>query len=384
MTGFGTIDGRQVGVFSQDFTVFGGSLGEAFAEKMVKLMDLAEHYGCPIIGINDSAGARIQEGVEGLAGYGEVFFRNVRASGVVPQISIIAGPCAGGAVYSPAMTDFIFMVEGTSQMFITGPDVIKTVTGETVTHEQLGGADTHTRISGVAHFAAADEDELNEQVRRAALVHPVEQSRRRAPRSRRTTTRRGSRRRSTRSCPEVSTKPYDMHEVLAEVLDDGDFLEVQAAHAGNILIGFGRLDGHTVGIVANQPTVLAGTLDIDASIKGGPLRALLRRLQYPAGRLRGCARLPARDRSGVPRHHPPWLEAALRLCRSDRAESYSHHAQGLRRRLRRDELEAYRRRFQRCLANCRDRGDGLRRGGATALPARIGCRADDPAEPSAS
>src|ERR671920_2417926 len=165
VTGFGTIDGRFVAIFSQDFTVFGGSLGEAFAEKMVKLMDLAERYGCPVIGINDSAGARIQEGVEGLAGYGEVFLRNVRASGVIPQISVIAGPCAGGAVYSPAMTDFIFMVEQTSQMFITGPDVIKTVTGEDVTHEQLGGAGTHSTVSGVAHFVAADEDDLNAQVR---------------------------------------------------------------------------------------------------------------------------------------------------------------------------------------------------------------------------
>ena len=172
VTGFGTIDGRQVAIFSQDFTVFGGSLGEAFAEKMVKLMDLAERYGCPIIGINDSAGARIQEGVEGLAGYGEVFFRNVRASGVIPQISIIAGPCAGGAVYSPAMTDFIFMVEGTGQMFITGPDVIKTVTGETVTHEGLGGAETHNRISGVAHFAAADEDDLDAQVQTLSSLLP--------------------------------------------------------------------------------------------------------------------------------------------------------------------------------------------------------------------
>jgi propionyl-CoA carboxylase beta chain len=165
VTGFGEIDGRKVAVFSQDFTIFGGSLGEAFAEKVVKLMDLAERYGCPVIVINDSAGARIQEGVEGLAGYGEVFFRNVRASGVVPQISIIAGPCAGGAVYSPAMTDFIFMVEQTSQMFITGPDVIKTVTGETVTHEELGGASTHNHRSGVAHFSAADADDIVNQVR---------------------------------------------------------------------------------------------------------------------------------------------------------------------------------------------------------------------------
>ena len=266
VTGLGTIDDRPVAVFSQDFTVFGGSLGEAYAEKMVKLMDLAEQYGCPIIGINDSAGARIQEGVEGLAGYGEVFFRNVRASGVVPQISLIAGPCAGGAVYSPAMTDFIFMVEGTSQMFITGPDVIKTVTGETVTQDELGGANTHARVSGVAHFTAVDEDDLMEQVQRLLSFLPSnnlddaprllsgDDPAREAPEL-------------DALVPEQSTKPYDMHDVLGAVLDDGDFLEVQAIHAQNIVCGFGRLDGYTVGVVANQPKALAGTLDIDASVK---------------------------------------------------------------------------------------------------------------------
>jgi acetyl-CoA carboxylase carboxyltransferase component len=266
VTGFGMIDGRRVAVFSQDFTVFGGSLGEAFAEKMVKLMDLAERYGCPIVGINDSAGARIQEGVEGLAGYGEVFFRNVRASGVIPQISVIAGPCAGGAVYSPAMTDFVFMVERTSQMFITGPDVIKTVTGEEVTHERLGGAETHNRLTGVAHFAAVDEDDLVAQVRTLLSYipsnnlddpphfDPIDDLDREAPEL-------------DTLVPEQSTKPYDIHDVLAAVLDDGDFFEVQAAHAQNIVVGFGRLDGYSVGVVANQPRVLAGTLDIDASIK---------------------------------------------------------------------------------------------------------------------
>ncbi len=267
VTGFGTIEGRKVAVFSQDFTVFGGSLGEAFARKMVKLMDLAERYGCPIIGINDSAGARIQEGVEGLAGYGEVFFRNVRCSGVVPQISIIAGPCAGGAVYSPAMTDFIFMVEKTSQMFITGPDVIKTVTGETVTMEALGGADTHARVSGVAHFEASDEDDLVEQVR--TLLSFIPSNNLEDPPFEATGD--DPDRRSERLdtiAPEQSTKPYDMHELIAEVVDNGDFLEVQPGHAANIICGYARLDGHSVGIVANQPRHLAGTLDIDASIKG--------------------------------------------------------------------------------------------------------------------
>jgi acetyl-CoA carboxylase carboxyltransferase component len=266
VTGYGTIDGRTVAVFSQDFTVFGGSLGEAFAAKIVKVMDLALKIGCPIIGINDSAGARIQEGVEGLAGYGEVFYRNVQASGVIPQISIIAGPCAGGAVYSPAMTDFVFMVRGISQMFITGPDVIRTVTGEEVTHEQLGGADTHTSVSGVAHFAADDEDQLFQQVRALLsflpsnnledppYVTPTDDPEREDPAL-------------DDLVPEISSKPYDMHEVITRIVDDGEFFEVQPSWAQNIIIGFARLDGHPIGIVANQPRMLAGTLDIDASVK---------------------------------------------------------------------------------------------------------------------
>jgi acetyl-CoA carboxylase carboxyltransferase component len=266
VTGFGTIDGRKVAVFSQDFTTYGGSLGEAFAEKVVKLMDLAVRYGCPIIGINDSAGARIQEGVEGLAGYGDVFLRNVQASGVVPQLSVIAGPCAGGAVYSPAMTDFVIMIERTSQMFITGPDVIRTVTGEEVTHEQLGGADTHNRVSGVAHFAAADEDDMSNTVR--ALLsfmpsnnlddppwyEPEDDPGRLLPEL-------------ESIVPAVAARPYDMRAVIDAVVDSGEFMEVQERHAQNIVCGFGRMDGHSVGIVANQPNVLAGTLDIDASVK---------------------------------------------------------------------------------------------------------------------
>ncbi len=267
VTGFGTIDGRRVAVFSQDFTVFGGSLGEAYAEKMVKLMDGAEKYGCPIIGINDSAGARIQEGVEGLAGYGEVFFRNVRVSGVVPQISIIVGPCAGGAVYSPAMTDFIFMVNDIGQMFITGPDVIKTVTGETVTLEDLGGAETHATQSGVSHFRATDEDDLNDQVRfllsylpsnnleDAPEIEP-EDDPNRLNDSLRTLV------------PENSSRPYDALDVIHEIVDDGEFMEVQAEYAMNIVVGFARMDGKPVGVIANQPSVLAGTLDINASVKG--------------------------------------------------------------------------------------------------------------------
>jgi propionyl-CoA carboxylase beta chain len=266
VTGFGMIDGRRVAVFSQDFTVFGGSLGEAFAEKMVKLMSLAERYGCPIIGINDSAGARIQEGVEGLAGYGDVFFRNVRLSGVVPQISIVAGPCAGGAVYSPVMTDFTYMVEGVGRMFITGPEVIRTVTGETVDPEELGGAATHTGVSGVAHFTAIDEDDLFDQVRYLLSFLPsnnLEDPPWFPPED-------DPARESAALdslVPEASNKPYDMHTVLEEVLDDSEFYEIQRGHAQNVVVGFGRLDGHPIGVVANQPRVLAGTLDIDASVK---------------------------------------------------------------------------------------------------------------------
>ncbi len=266
VTGYGTVDGRTVAVFSHDFTVFGGSLGEAFAEKMVKVMDFATKVGCPVIGINDSAGARIQEGVEGLAGYGDVFYRNVQASGVVPQISVIAGPCAGGAVYSPAMTDFVFMVDGVSQMFITGPDVIRTVTGEEVTHEELGGAETHMTKSGVAHFVAEDEEDLFEQVR--ALVSFIPSNNLEDPPAF------DAGDDPDRADPEldtlvppVSTKPYDMHDVIRRVVDLGEFMEVQPDWARNIVIGFARLDGRTIGVVANQPQVLAGTLDIDASSK---------------------------------------------------------------------------------------------------------------------
>lgn len=266
ITGFGTIDGRKVAVFSHDFTTYGGSLGEAFALKVTKIMDLALKVGCPMIGINDSAGARIQEGVEGLAGYGEVFWRNVQASGVIPQISIIAGPCAGGAVYSPAMTDFVFMVEGISQMFITGPDVVKTVTGEDVTHEDLGGAATHTGVSGVAHFAAADEDEIFESVRYLMSFLPpnnVDDPPRYAAPARDP----AEDAELDDIVPPEPTRSYDMHEIISRIVDDAEFLEVQPHWAENIIVGFGRLDGRSVGIVANQPRVLAGTLDIDASTK---------------------------------------------------------------------------------------------------------------------
>lgn len=266
VTGWGTINGRLVFVFSQDFTVFGGSLSEAHAEKISKVMDKALQVGAPIIGLNDSGGARIQEGVASLGGYAQVFERNVLGSGVIPQISMIMGPCAGGAVYSPAMTDFIFMVKDSSYMFVTGPDVVKTVTHETVTPEDLGGAITHTTKSAVADLAFENDVEALLQLRRfiaflprsnreAAPVRPTEDP-------------------SDRPEPALDTlvpdnpnKPYDMKELILKVADEGEFFELQPAHAANIIIGFGRMDGQTVGFVANQPMVLAGCLDIDSARK---------------------------------------------------------------------------------------------------------------------
>jgi propionyl-CoA carboxylase beta chain len=266
VTGYATIDGRRVFLFSQDFTVLGGSLGEAFAEKICKVMDLAVRTGAPVVGINDSGGARIQEGVVSLGGYAEIFWRNVQASGVVPQISLIAGPCAGGAVYSPAITDFIIMTEAISQMFITGPDVIKTVTGEDVSFEHLGGASTHATRSGVAHLVAADEEDLMAQTR--LLLSYLPQNNLDDP------PRYAGGDDPQREAPELDTlvpdapnKPYDMHAAIAAVLDDGDFFEIHARYAQNVICGFGRIEGRSVGVVANQPAVLAGVLDIASSVK---------------------------------------------------------------------------------------------------------------------
>jgi propionyl-CoA carboxylase beta chain len=266
VTGYGTVFGRKVFVFSQDFTIFGGSLSEVFAEKICKVMDLAVKYGCPVIGINDSGGARIQEGVVSLAGYAEIFWRNVQASGVVPQVSLIMGPCAGGAVYSPAITDFVLMAEGSSYMFITGPDVVKTVTGEEVTQEELGGASAHARKSGVAHITAPDEGAVLEDAR--YLLSFLPQNNLELPPYAPPTDP------IDREAPELDTfvpdspnKPYDMKTVIHTVVDDGFFLEIQPHYAENIVCGFARLGGHAVGIVGNQPSALAGVLDIDASVK---------------------------------------------------------------------------------------------------------------------
>lgn len=268
VTGSGTINGRLVYVFSQDFTVFGGSLSEAHAKKICKVMDIAMKTGAPIVGINDSGGARIQEGVASLGGYAEVFQRNVLASGVIPQISLIMGPCAGGAVYSPAMTDFIFMVNDSSFMFVTGPDVVKTVTNEIVTQEELGGAKAHTSKTGVADNAYDNDIEALMAARDLIDYLPIN-NRAETPK---------------RPCDDVwdrlensldtiipnnANQPYDMHEIIKKTVDEGDFFEIQPAHAANIIVGFGRIEGKTIGIVANQPMILAGCLDINASKKAG-------------------------------------------------------------------------------------------------------------------
>jgi acetyl-CoA carboxylase carboxyltransferase component len=267
VTGYGRIDGRPVCVFSQDFTVFGGSLSEAYGEKICKIMDTAMKIGAPVIGLNDSGGARIQEGVASLGAYAEIFLRNVMASGVVPQLSAILGPCAGGAVYSPAMTDFIFMVEGTSHMFVTGPNVVKTVTHEAVDFEQLGGALVHNATSGVAHFLAENEVECLAQMRRLFGFipsnnvddPPLKPTRDRADRMEASL---------DTLIPDQPNRSYDMHKVITAVVDDGDFLEIQARYARNLIVGFARLNGRPVGIVAQQPSVLAGVLDINSSVKG--------------------------------------------------------------------------------------------------------------------
>ena len=273
VVGYGTVDGREVCVFSQDVTVFGGSLGEVYGEKIVKVMDLATKTGRPLVGINEGAGARIQEGVVSLGLYGEIFHRNVKASGVIPQISLIMGPSAGGAVYSPALTDVTIMVDKTSHMFVTGPDVIKTVTGEDVTMEDLGGAQTHMVKSGVAHYVGSDEEDAIDYVKEL-LGYLPSNNRAEAPRLA-APPHPGAIEDNLNDedieldtlIPDSPNQPYDMHEVIRRILDDDEFLEVQAERAMNIIVGFGRVDGRSVGIVANQPMQLAGTLDIDASEK---------------------------------------------------------------------------------------------------------------------
>ena len=266
VTGYGNIDGRQVFAYAQDFTVFGGSLSEAVGQKICKVMDLAAKTGCPMIGICDSGGARIQEGALSLAAYGDIFLRNTLYSGVVPQISVIMGPSAGGAVYSPAITDFIFMVRGTGQMYITGPDVVRAVTGEEVTHEQLGGADAHASRSGVAHFVHDSEAECLDELRRLIGFLPLNNLD--DPPGYRATDPAGRADESLRAIvPPEPNRPYDVREIIYRIVDDADFMEVQAGYAANVVVGFGRMAGRTVGVVGNQPAFLAGVLDINASAK---------------------------------------------------------------------------------------------------------------------
>jgi acetyl-CoA carboxylase carboxyltransferase component len=267
VTGWGTVDGRTVFVFAEDFTVFGGSLGRAVADKICKLLDKAMEVGAPVVGLKDSGGARIQEGVAALDGYGRIFERNVRASGVIPQISVIMGPCAGGAVYSPAITDFIFQVEGTSHMFITGPDVIKTVTGEEVTFEELGGAHTHASKSGVTHFVTKSGEDAMEAVRYLLSFLP-QNNMEHPPYFGATDSRDRIEDSLDQIIPDSANQPYDMVTLIETIVDDGEFFQVHEHFAQNMVVGFARMDGHAVGVIGNQPASMAGTLDIEASEKG--------------------------------------------------------------------------------------------------------------------
>jgi acetyl-CoA carboxylase carboxyltransferase component len=311
VTGWGQVHGRTVFVYAHDFRIFGGALGEAHAEKIHKIMDMAIEAGAPLVSLSDGAGARIQEGVTALAGYGGIFQRNTRASGVIPQISVILGPCAGGAAYSPALTDFIFMVRGTSQMFITGPDVVQAVTGEQVTMDELGGADTHARTSGVAAFAYDDETTCLGDVRHLLSLLPS--NNRQAPPTRPTDDPAGRRADPLLDMiPTDQRRAYDMRVIIEHVVDDGEFLEVQEYWAANILCGFAHLDGHVVGIVANQPAVLAGVLDIDSSDKGARFVQTCDAFNIPIVTLLDVPGfLPGKDQehSGIIRHGAKLLYA---------------------------------------------------------------------------
>ena len=344
VTGVGTIHGRTVAVYAQDFSTFGGSLGEVAGDKIIKVMEFALRSGIPIVGMLDSGGARIQEGVVALGKYGEIFRLNTRASGVIPQISIIMGPAAGGAVYSPALTDFVVMVDKTSQMFVTGPDVIKTVTGEDVGMEELGGAYTHNTRSGVAHYLAEDEDDAIDYVRTLLGFLPdnnmAELPVYETAFEFETT---DADRFLNTIIPDSPNQPYDIHEVIRHIVDAEDFLEVQPLFAPNIVIGFGRVEGRTVGIIANQPSQMAGTLNIEAGEKASRFVRFCDAFSVPIVTLVDVpGYLPGTDQEWD-RRHPPRREAALRLRRGDGAARDRDPAQGLRRRVHRDGLEAARR-----------------------------------------
>ena len=305
VTGYGTVGDRLVYVFAQDFTVIGGSLGEMHAAKIVKVQELALKMGAPLVGINDSGGARIQEAVDALSGYGKIFFQNTLASGVIPQISIIMGPCAGGAVYSPALTDFIYMVKNTSQMFITGPQVIKSVTAEEVTAEELGGAMTHNATSGVAHFAAENDEDCMRQVRLLLSYLPSNNM----DDSPRFETGDDPGRTDTgldALLPDNPNMPYSMQDIIQSIVDHGTIYEVLAHYAQNIITAFARFNGQTAGVIANQPAVMAGCLDINASDKAARFIRFCDSFNIPLVNLCGCTRLLAWQQSGIRRHHPSW------------------------------------------------------------------------------
>ena len=367
VTGYGTINGRLMFVFSQDFTVFGGSLSESHAEKICKVMDHAVKMGAPVIGLNDSGGARIQEGVASLGGYAEVFQRNVLASGVVPQISLIMGPCAGGAVYSPAMTDFIFMVKNSSYMYVTGPEVVKTVTHEEVTHEELGGATTHSTRSGVCDRAFENDVEALLMLRRFMSYLPASN---REPPPYRPTPDPGARVEPSLDSlvPDNPNRPYDMKEAILKICDDAEFFELQPDYARNIVIGFARMEGHPVGIVANQPMVLAGCLDISSSIKAARFVRFCDCFDIPIltfvdvpGFMPGTAQ----EYGGIIKHGAKLLYAFAEAT-VPKVTVITRKAYGGR--LRRDELQAPAWRRERGLAERGDRGDGSEGGGGDPLP----------------
>ena len=328
VTGWGTVNGRMIYVYSQDFTVFGGSLSETHAKKILKIMEMAMKNGAPIIGINDSGGARIQEGVASLGGYADVFQMNTLASGVVPQISMIMGPCAGGAVYSPAITDFIFMVRDTSYMFVTGPDVVKTVTNEIVSAEELGGAKTHTSKSSVADDAFDNDVEALAALRRFIDFLPLNNREKPPVQPFFDDPNRQDFSLDT-LIPDNPNKPYDIKELVYKVADEGDFFEIQPDFAKNIVTGFVRIEGSTVGVVANQPLVLAGVLDINASRKAARFVRFCDCFNIPILTLGRRPGVSARHRTGIWRRDQTWCKIAVCLRRGDRSQGHVDHTQGL-------------------------------------------------------
>ncbi len=374
VTGYGKIDGRMVYLFAQDFTVFGGTMSRTNADKIVKIMDLAMKMGAPVIGLNDSGGARIQEGVQSLAGYADIFYRNVMSSGVIPQISAILGPCAGGAVYSPAITDFIVMVKESSYMFVTGPDVVKEVTHEEVTKEELGGSVTHGSKSGVTHLTADDDEHAMLMIRELFSYLPSNNME--DPPF--VPTQDDINREDfelDQLIPSDPNKPYDMRELITKVIDNQNFFEIQPTYAPNILIGFARMGGRSVGIDRGQPACVSGRcFGYQLVCKSSPVCPFLRRLQHPVDHFRGCARILARYRSGVWRDYPSRRQIALRFRGSHRPEDYHDHPESLRWRIRCDEQQTHRRRCQLCLSLCRDCRDGSRRRSTHHQKGQAGCR----------